>query len=89
MFTMTLVGGSRVKRDAMFPEICPACGVPWGDLADDHSAITDWRAAFAVGERVVCQGTVSAAEYAALDGRALDGRWPGSARTASRMNAAR
>ena len=88
MFTMTLVG-SRVKRDAMFPEICPACGVPWGDLADDHSAITDWRAAFAVGERVVCQGTVSAAEYAALDGRALDGRWPGSARTASKMNAAR
>jgi len=56
----------RVRRDAMLPETCPACGIAWGNLADDHSAVTDWRAAFDGRDRVVCQGTVSAAEYAAL-----------------------
>jgi hypothetical protein len=56
-----------VITDAMLPDTCPACDVPWGELADDHSALADWRAAFGGRERIVCQGTVSAAEYAALD----------------------
>ncbi len=68
----------------MLPETCPACGVPWGDLADDHSAVADWRAAFGGRDWVVCQGTVSAAEYAALDGqRRLPGSEVDSMRTSS------
>jgi hypothetical protein len=65
--SITVVEDGRVKRDAMLPETCPACGVPWGDLADDHSAVADLRAAFGGRGWVVCQGTASAAEYAALD----------------------
>jgi len=64
----------RVKRDAMLPETCPACDIPWGNLADDHSAVTDWRAAFGGRDRVVCQGTVSAAGRAALRGQRHVGR---------------